>query len=210
EFQRALADPNPRVRLQAVIALARIGKSEAAPALILRTGDSDPVVAHTAINALVALRATDACLAELEGANTPYAFGCVRVLQNFHEKPVVDGLLERFAKAGDEKRRAAIFRGLCRLYFREATWDGSWWGTRPNTAGPYFKPVQWQESLRIGEFLKSALAGADGPALRYMLPELVRHRIDLPDLTGRLIAAAKADPAFQAKAVELLVVRGKV
>jgi putative heme-binding domain-containing protein len=209
-FERNVADANPRVRLQAVLGLARIGNPKAASALIARMGDSDPVVAHTAINALVVLHAADACLAELGRAGTPHTLACVRVLQSFHEKAVVDGLLERFAKTTDDKQRHAIFRGLCRLVYREADWDGSWWGTRPNTNGPYYKPVQWQESARIGEFLKNAVSGADGGALRYMLPELVRHRIDLPDLTSRLIAAAKADPDFQATAADLLVTRGKV
>jgi putative heme-binding domain-containing protein len=209
-FAKALSDTDPRVRLQAVIGLARVGKVEAATALLPLTADADPVVAHTAIQSLAAMHATDVCLAELGRPGTTHALACVRVLQNFHEKAVVDGLLERYAAAKESAVRAALFRGLCRLYNREADWDSSWWGTRPNTAGPYYKPVAWQETTRIGAFLKSALAGADEASLRYMLPELVRHRVDLPDLTERLIAAAKADPAFQAKAVELLVIRGKV
>src|SRR5262249_16213806 len=135
-FVQALTDTNPRVRLQAVNALARIGKREAAPALIPLTGDKDLVIAHTAIQALVALHASDACLAELDKPGTPHALACVRVLQNFHEKPVVDGLLARFEKAQGDKQKAALFRGLCRLYYREADWDGkSWWGTRPDTSG---------------------------------------------------------------------------
>jgi putative heme-binding domain-containing protein len=210
-FQAALADTNPRVRLQAIIALARIGKHDAAPSLIPLTIDKDAVMAHTAIQALVELHGTDACLAELNKPYTPHALACARVLQNFHEPGVVDGLLERFGKAEDPIRRPALFRALCRLYYREEPWDGkSWWGTRPDTSGPYYKPVKWGESERIGAALRYALANADKEALRWVLPELVRHKIDLPDLSTRLVAAAQADPAFRVAIVDLLVTGKKV
>jgi putative heme-binding domain-containing protein len=210
-FVQALSDANPRVRLQAVIGLARIGKRDVAANLIPLTIDKDAVIAHTAIQALVELDATDACLAELGKPFTPHALACARVLQNFHEKQVVDGLLERFAKAEDPIRRPALFRALCRLYFREDAWDGkSWWGTRPDTSGPYYKPVKWQESDRIGETLRGTLASADKEALRWVLPELVRHRIDLPELSNRLVAAALADPAFRTVAADLMVAGKKV
>jgi hypothetical protein len=68
----------------------------------------------------------------------------------------------------------------------------------------------WQESQRIGEVLKSTVAGAKGKTLHYVLPEIVRHKIDVPDLTAQLVAAAREDPAFRIIAAELLVRRGKI
>ena len=56
-----------------------------------------------------------------------------------------------------EKDIIAIYRGLCRLYFREADWDGSWWGTRPDTSGPYYKTAEWDGTQRVQAVLKSAL-----------------------------------------------------
>jgi putative heme-binding domain-containing protein len=207
-FEKALAADNPRVRLQAIIGLARIGKTEPAKALIPLTGDKDPVIAHTAVQALVALKAADACLAELDNASTQHALACARVLQNFHDKKVIEGLLERFDKVQDLNRRAPIFRALCRLYYREDDWDGKfWWGTRPDTSGPYFKGVKWEQSERIRDTLQRTLASTDKETLRFALPELVRHKIDLPDLTTRLVATAKADPGFRVTAIDLLVGR---
>ncbi len=65
-FVAALTDASPRVRLQAVVGLGRLGKVEAAPAIVARTADDDPLVAHVAIKALVALNAVNACLAALD------------------------------------------------------------------------------------------------------------------------------------------------
>jgi putative membrane-bound dehydrogenase-like protein len=210
-FAKHLDDKNPRVRLQAIIGMARAGQRPSAKQLIPRLGDSDPVVAHTAVQALIALHATDECLAELDRGGTPLALPCIFVLQHFHEKAVVDGLQDRFdALAKDDPRRPAIFRGLCRLYVKEAEWTGTWWGTRPDTSGPYFKAVTWSESDRIGETLKGALAKADANDLPYILPELVRHKVYLPGLMERVAGFAKENATFRLKAVDLLLSSNRV
>ncbi len=54
-LEPALKDTNPRVRLQAIISLTRIGTKEAAPRLVPLVADADPVVAHTAVQALITL-----------------------------------------------------------------------------------------------------------------------------------------------------------
>ena len=35
-----------------------------------------------------------------------------------------------------------LYAALCRLAYREADWDGTWWMTRPDTTGPYYKTGQ--------------------------------------------------------------------
>ena len=44
--------------------------------------------------------------------------------------------------------RRDILATLVRLYHREADYDGSWWGIRPDTTGPYFDPSEWK--LAVG------------------------------------------------------------
>ena len=61
-----LSDPEPRVRLQAVIALGKIGQTEFAPQILPLTADPDLIVAHVAVKALVALDAGEACLKGLD------------------------------------------------------------------------------------------------------------------------------------------------
>ncbi|WP_162136216.1 DUF7133 domain-containing protein [Zavarzinella formosa] len=202
-FVEALKDANPRVRLQAVIALNRLNKIETAGALLPLTADEDPVVSHIAINALVSLRACDACLKALDSAETSLHTGALRVLQSLHEVAVVDGLLARLAETKDEKLRQGILRTLARLSQQEAEWDGKWWTTRPDTRGPYYNPVAWKESEKIRKVLKDALVSANAETLRWLIPELYRNRVELPEISAKLLTLAKDDPAFHRMAVNV-------
>ena len=194
--------------MQAVVGIGRIGLAEAAPALLPLTADKDPIVAHVAINALVSLRAVRVCLEALdEGKEAKFVPGAVRVLQSLHEPAVVEGLIARCRASRDARVKQGVLKALARLYNREAEWDGKWWGTRPDTTGPYFKPVAWSESGKIAELLKEVFARADAETLRWLLPELYRNRVDLPDMTARLIKLAGDDDGLRRLAVKLLTGR---
>ena len=194
-FLEALADASPRVRLQAVTGLVRIGNRKNAAAILPLASDGDPVVAHVAVQALISLDAADVCLKVL----TPPA---LRVLQSLHEPAVVDGLIDRLAEARELETRKGLLRALCRLYRREADWDGRWWGTRPDTSGPYFKAVAWESSEKIGRVLVEALA--DAATLRPLLVELQRHRIVFDETVPLVLKLAAQDPTFHATAADLL------
>jgi putative membrane-bound dehydrogenase-like protein len=209
-FVDALGDANPRVRLQAVIALGRLGKSEADAALLTHTADPDPLVVHASINALVALHAADAALAGLDTRNPSLIPGSVRVLQSLHEAPVVDGLLAKLRATHDDTLRKGILKVLCRLYFREADWDGGWWTTRPDTSGPYYKPVTWDRSEQIGQALRDALNHADTDTARWLLGEMARNKIDFQETTALALKLATEDPSQRPAAVNLLLSRPKL
>jgi putative heme-binding domain-containing protein len=189
-FTQALRSDDPRVRLEAAFAIGRLGRPEGAAALVPLTGDADPVVVHVAVRALQILKARGS--------------GVLRVLQDLHEPAVVDDLLERLPKAADSEQRRAVLRTLCRLHFREADWDGRWWGTRPDTTGPYFKPVAWEATTRIAAALKTALAGEDA---RFLLRELPRHRIVFDELVPLALKAAAEDPSLRSLAADVLAQR---
>ena len=55
-FLQALADPDPRVQLQAVTGLKRLGAVDAAKAMLPLTASADVVVSNVTIDALVSLR----------------------------------------------------------------------------------------------------------------------------------------------------------
>ena len=209
-FVAALSDPDPRVRLQAVAALGRLGKPEAAPDLVPLLADPDPLVAHVTVRALVTLRAIDTCLEALDPSRPHLAAGAARVLQSLHDPRVVDGLMAKLAETQDARIRQAILKALCRLYQREAEWDGKWWGTRPDTSGPYFKPETWEKSEAIRRVLSDALDHGDATMLRWFLPELIRNKIDLNEATTQALKLAAADPALRATTVELLSGRANI
>jgi putative heme-binding domain-containing protein len=210
-FVAALRDSDARVRLQAASALGRLGKRESASALLPLVADADPRVAHVAVHALVSLRAADVCLQALDSAGLANVVpGAMRVLQRLHEPAVVSGLLTRLETTTDATLRRAMLKGLARLYNREADWDGKWWGTRPDTTGPYYKPVKWAESERIGAALRQELAAANAEMLRWLVVELQKNRVDLPELTGVALKLAREDEAFKAVAVELFATRSSL
>ena len=205
----ALADRDARVRLQAVVALERIAPpaSDVARKLLPLTADPDPLVAHAAVNTLVSLRATDACLAELATGSRAHLSGCIRVLQSIHDPAVVDGLLALLPKSHDVSVRQGILTALARLYHREAEWKGDWWGTRPDTRGPYYNPATWEQSERIGAALKQALATADAETLPVLLTQLQLNRIESGESTALLLKLAGDNPTFRVNAVRLLLKR---
>tara|TARA_Y100000814_G_scaffold233658_1_gene177525 strand:+ start:1333 stop:2196 length:864 start_codon:yes stop_codon:yes gene_type:complete len=72
-----------------------------------------------------------------------------------HDEKAIDGLITKYESASSEKDRAGILATLIRLYQIEAPYDGSWWwSTRPDTRGPYYKPIKWESSNKIETFIK--------------------------------------------------------
>ncbi|MBC8112807.1 MAG: c-type cytochrome, partial [Candidatus Saccharimonas sp.] len=223
-FVEALTDASARVRLQAVRGLARFGKvpREVEEKMLPLTVDRDPIVAHVAIDSLVQLRAADVCLASLNSKATDeqtlaQRIGATAVLRRLHEPAVVSGLIEWLGRPvavqpGGPTGQAAtygttrqlVLAVLCRLHSREGEYTGDWWSTRPDTSGPYYKPVAWSETERITRVLQVELATGDPGFVQKLLVQLKRHKIELPGTTERIVALAHADKTFFARAVELL------
>ena len=206
-----LDDPNPRVRIQAVIALGRLGHVESAPALLPMTADADPLIAHVAIKALVALNASEACLKAL--SDPKLAAGASMALQAMHDPKVVAGLIRMIEIDGskDLETRKPALKALCRLYFTEAPYEaGKWWGTRPDTSGPYYNAVTWERSEAVGGALRSAVHQADDSTRRWLLAELLKNKVDFEDTTALALKLSSTDPALKSAATDLLVGRPKL
>jgi putative membrane-bound dehydrogenase-like protein len=202
----ALQDSQPRARLEAAVALARLGKIENAAALATLLGDADPIMAHTAVQALVRLQATDICFAIVDrpGAPTATRAGALRVLQTQHEPQVVSGLIARLAKETDAARRQGLLAALCRLHFREGEWKGAGWGLAPDTAGPYFQIEPWSESAAIAATLKDAINQAKGDEAAFLVAELNRNRIHSDDAVRAILTLAAENPKHLPAAVSQL------
>ena len=179
----ALADANPRIRRQAAVSLARLGRPNLASRLAPLLADSDPVVAHTAIAALVELKGRDAALAVLDAAtSTPAArVNALHALKRLHDSSTVTALAARLQGESDPSRRAGLFAALCRLHDVEGKWKGESWGTRPDTSGPYYQSDRWEESDNIDKLLRMALQRATDDELAADLRQLSLHKIRLVD-----------------------------
>lgn len=168
-FISGLKDPSPRVQIASIIGLGRLERVEAAEALLQipvpasfaapAKGEEGPhatpntaiIPAHLAVKALVAMNAVDACVAAVGSPNSTLALWALRYM---HDAKAVDGLIAAYGRLQDETLKDQILITLARLYKTEAPYDGSWWwSTRPDTHGPYYKPIAWAASDKINAFL---------------------------------------------------------
>ena len=197
-FLAALKDPNPRVRAQALISLGRLARPEVAAKIVPLTQRSDDspapkqqpawnqpdpgrVLPHLAVRALVALQASSAALKALDG---PYADGALWALKYLHQEEAVNGLLHRLSTTRNRALRREILTTLIRLYHHEGAYRGGWWGTRPDTSGPYYDRQTWSQSARIGAAVRVALSEADETTAKHILAQLVRHKVKLDGLNN--------------------------
>lgn len=194
-FLDALKDSSTRVRAAAIIGLGRLGRADAATALLETkvpasfvapakdvegphaTPNSAIVLPHLAVRALVNLHAVDASVAAINSKNSTLALWALRYM---HDQKAVSGLISAYSLSKDDKVKKQIITTLARLYKKEDAYDASWWwGTRPDSHGPYYKAVLWEGSRAIEKFLKAEAVKA-GPAKKKYFVELdARNRMDI-------------------------------
>lgn len=215
-FVAALDDPSPRVRAQALVSLGRLDDPSVAKSIIPLTSrpegsvmpsarpvqnqpDPDRVVPHLAVRALVSLHAVDACV---EALNGPHWRGALWAMRSMHDPDAVEKLIKKLATARDPDLRHGILGTLIRLYHREADYDGSWWGIRPDNSGPYWDPVEWEMSKRIAGVITAAALDGDPETIAFLKTELAHHQVSLAGLPVALSSstAEKQDPIVVPKA----------
>lgn len=197
-FLRGLQDDNPRVQVAAAVGLGRLGRKEAAEALLAvavppapapastqkghqggphATPYSKVILPHVAVRSLIRLHAVEACLNALGGVSRD---GALWALRWMHDPKVVQGLTEAVAKTNDQKLRRQFIAALGRLYHQEKAYDGSWWwGTRPDTRGPYYVPEKWSESSGIEKLFRDEWAKADSTQKEFLTAVANRNRMNL-------------------------------
>jgi putative heme-binding domain-containing protein len=196
-FREDVQNPNARVRAIAAFGIGRVGQVEDVDALVPLLDDADPIVKHVAENAMVRLGASQLAL----------KVNALPVLKRLHRQDVVDGLLAKLKETTDPKSRLNLIITLARLHFKEVAWDGStWWGTRPDTTGPYYYPTKWSESDRIATVLKTELeATKDSEQVQQLVSEYVRHRLDFPEINAKLLQVAKSQPGLRPAVIKTFV-----
>ena len=173
-FIKGVKDPSERVQIAAIVGLGRLGRKEAAEVLLQvpvpesfvspvkgqegphATPNSSIIPAHVAVQSLVKLNAVEASINAIGSENSTLALWALRYM---HDPKAVDGLISVYQEtmekeAQDKGLQQKILATLARLYQKEAPYDGSWWwSTRPDTHGPYYKPVTWESSDKIKALL---------------------------------------------------------
>lgn len=202
-FRRAVRDEDPRVRMRGIVGLARSRDPAAATALLplardqkLLATDGDgavptpgadgwsaphDVVGHTALKAVVSLKAIDPLLAAL--ATDDLREPALRGLQEIHDARVVAGLTEKVRDTNDPRLARLITLALFRLYHREAPWDGStWWQNRPNFTGPYYAPVAWEATPAVRAALQMSFRKVDPADYEPLFRQMKMHQVSAREL----------------------------
>ncbi|TLV02565.1 DUF7133 domain-containing protein [Dyadobacter luticola] len=208
-FLKAMKDSNPRVQSVATIGLGRLGRVEAAPALLAvkvpssfkspekgtegphATPNSAIVPPHLAVRALVAINAVDACVKAIGTENSTIALWALRYM---HDPKAVSGLIAAYGNAKDLDAKKQILTTLGRLYKEEAPYDGSWWwSTRPDTHGPYYKAVTWGSSDAIKTLLMQEWSKADENGKKFFADLNGRQRMGIDEFGGEEIVVEKTE-----------------
>lgn len=183
-----------------------MSRTELAPDILPLVADSDPVVLHLAARALRELKGAQVCLGALDSADDKLKPGALQALYGMYEPAVVEGLLGRLPSAQGETRRG-ILNALCRLEMQDAPYlsPNEWWGTRPDTSGPVYKPVKWAESEKIEAALKQEVKTAPGELGKWLVRRMVLCKVSFPGLIELMLAKAGSDTPAKLSAIEGLL-----
>ena len=173
---------------------------------------SDPVITHIAIRSLAKKEAVDACLNLLQTQlkakpiSQPTA---LQALAKMHAPKVVTALIQQVRNEPEASNRMHLRAALCRLHYKEGTWKGDSWGTRPDTRGPYYQPESWSETDRINEWLRQQLEKTTGNEATNLILEINRHRIQIDNVVNQMIALAAEDPQLVSPTIAKLAAESK-
>lgn len=216
-FIAATQDANPRVQAAAIVGLGRIGDPKATQSLLKikvpesfqspayqtegphATPNSEIILPHLAVKALVEINPVEELI---EAIGTEQAKLALWALRYINDVKAVDGLIAAFPKSNPETQKDILFT-LARTFQREAPYDASWWwGTRPDTHGPYYKGEEWEGSAKIKEFLV-AQQSHQGAEFQSFFAELNdRNRLGIGELGTTLLAEGEEEEKVDLESIK--------
>lgn len=200
-FIESLNDPSERVQAAAIIGLGRLGKKEAAKALLQipvpsnavapekgtegphATPNAPIIPAHLAVKALVSINAVNACIETIKNEESALALWALKYM---HNDSAVNGLIEAYETSTNKLFKRNVLTTLSRLYKKEAPYDGSWWwSTRPDTYGPYYKGITWESSSKIEGFLTKSWKNASANEKEFFADLNDKHSMGIVAFGGK-------------------------
>jgi len=230
-FIKALKDENAFVRGQAAVCLGRLGtpresaasgsenyrgpsplppgaavtqKKEIAEALCEALGDSELQVRHIAMRGLRSMEAYDECLKTAEkGSEVASQFALI-ALREMYQDAAADGLISLYGRIQTTERKVEVLKAIGRLAKKEDDWKGNWWGTQPNTVGPFQKFTDWSSTPKLTATVNAALADKDEKIVLAALWALGSMR-DASAVEQLMKLAAEGSPALRSSALNTLM-----
>lgn len=161
----------PTVRLQAAIALGRVGDAASIPDLVLALDTPDPFLRHAAFTALhrIGTRhegAWEPMVAAMAHSVPRIRDAVVHAFRDAYSAPLVRKLAAVvFDESLSERQRVAALQALAPLHRQPPEWKGEWWAYHPFRLQPPARTVAWAATPDVLHALRAAVADAS-PALR--------------------------------------------
>ena len=189
-YSKGLQSKDPRTLTEVLAAMVRAGQSNPQwidennqwnlARLVQPLLSSDQsLIRHLATRALAELSPWEVCsqILKTESSDSLAFEHAAQALALHHDRAVIDKVIEEInASNPNEPKSIAYLRILARLGFREGEWNGSSWGTRPDTRGPYYQPEKWEASDKIEQVVNGWLARCDVQRTTEALQLLSRNR----------------------------------
>ncbi len=159
-LRKLLKDPEPAVRLQAVVALGKIGNPASVRDLAPILAADDVYLAFAARQAVRRIadwKAIGSVFSNTKDAKMRNAI--LETLELVYEldaaKILAKAALGESKSHPDEQAMALTY--LAAEHRKTKPWDGKWWGTRPSGGGPPAKDVDWPGTVLVANTLKASL-----------------------------------------------------
>jgi putative heme-binding domain-containing protein len=214
-----VADPDPVISHLAVRALSELRASQVCLAAVDAALDA-PAMGGTGVPPV-----GSGVPPEPAKSRLAIAEGALRALYGMPISEAVDGLIQRLARtpaapggtpaatggtpvppshASSADLRRGILNALCRLARVDAPYldPKEWWGTRPDTSGPVYKPEKWAESDKIEAALKREADAAKGEDARWLIQRMYLTKVTFPGLIEQMLAACGNDTPARLSAIE--------
>ena len=201
-------DPDPTAKLEALIALGKIGDPATIPAILPALAAADPYLEFAARVALRRIGDWSKAAVGLDSPDAAAREGLLRAMEGQYDRAAVAALI-RFASdpSRDPAERARAISYVAVSHRQSRPWDGQWWGTRPTHSPPPRKELDWEGTAAVLAAIRAGIS-ADAPAVRLAA---IAAAAEVPDPASPpiLVARLEVDPepdvrAAAAKAIGTL------
>ena len=185
-IRKGLQAEDARANTEALFALISGPKVDWINDIIQHLSSQDALLRHLATKALAKQDCLQACLHIFntqphDGLAYEHAIQALSIKQ---DPSFVQNLTEALQEIGELdaqdkpmlSKHFAYLRILARQAFREGTWNGTSWGTRPDTRGPYYQPETWEMTQSIEDTIDQYLTKRDAKDVTDILRLLALNR----------------------------------
>lgn len=159
---------------------------------------------HVAVQALIKLQASEACL---DAIGKPKASGAYWAMRYMHSTSLVNSLIAKLNSKLDPATEKEVLKVLVRLYNTEIKYDGKWWWkTKPDTRGPYYFLTKWEGTPIVENAIKQFWAQANDQQKATVAGLMVYDRVKIDGID----TAKYADTAKKVEEKEVNVDLSKI